>query len=83
MEIIRDLEPFARGPYCGSQFWVGFDGAMDSNILIRAVQPHPAGFAVAWVGGGVTAKSDPAAEYEETLHKAAATLRALGVPPEA
>ena len=83
MEIIRDLEPFARGPYCGSQFWVGFDGGMDSNILIRTVQPHPAGFAVAWVGGGVTAKSDPAAEYEETLHKAAATLRALGVPPEA
>ena len=77
MEIIHELEPFARGPYCGSMFRVGFDGAMDSSILIRTVQPHPAGFALVWVGGGVTAKSDPAAEYEETLHKAAATLRAL------
>ena len=79
MQIIHELEPFARGPYCGSQFWVGFDGAMDANILIRTVRPHPAGFALAWVGGGITAKSDPAAEYDETLHKAAATLRALGV----
>ena len=79
MEIIRELEPCARGPYCGSQFWVGFNGAMDANILIRTVTPDPAGFAAVWVGGGITAKSDPAAEYEETLHKAAATLRALGI----
>ena len=79
MEIVRELEPAARGAYCGSMFWVGFDGAMDANILIRTVQPHPAGLAAAWVGGGITAKSDPAAEYEETLDKAAATLRALGV----
>ena len=79
MEIIHELEPAARGPYCGSMFWIGFDGAMDSSILIRTVLPHPAGFALAWVGGGVTARSDPAAEYDETLHKAAATLRALGV----
>jgi hypothetical protein len=35
MEIIAELEPTARGPYCGSLGWVGFDGAMDTNILIR------------------------------------------------
>ena len=80
MEIIHELEPFARGPYCGSQFWIGFDGAMDSNILIRTAWVRfPA--TVMWVGGGVTAKSDPAAEYEETLDKAAATLRALTSSP--
>ncbi|MFH5802758.1 anthranilate synthase component I family protein [Alienimonas sp. DA493] len=79
MEIIHELEPFARGPYCGSQFWIGFDGAMDSNILIRTAWLRDWG-TVAWVGGGVTAQSDPAAEYEETLHKAAATLRALCPP---
>src|SRR5947209_16026023 len=33
--IIAELEPTARGPYCGSVGWVGFDGAMDTNILIR------------------------------------------------
>ncbi|QDT17995.1 anthranilate synthase component I family protein [Alienimonas californiensis] len=76
MEIIHELEPFARGLYCGSQFWIGFDGAMDSNILIRTAWLRDWG-AIAWVGGGVTAQSDPAAEYEETLHKASATLRAL------
>ena len=81
MEVIDELEPAPRGHFCGAMFWVGFDGAMDSSVLIRTVRPHPAGVALAWVGGGITAKSDPAAEYEETLHKAAATLRALGVIP--
>ena len=81
MEIIDELEPAPRGHFCGAMFWIGFDGAMDSSILIRTVRPNPAGVALAWVGGGITAKSDPAAEYEETLHKAAATLRALGVSP--
>jgi para-aminobenzoate synthetase component 1 len=76
MEIIAELEPTARGPYCGALGYVGFDGTMDTNILIRT-------FTVArgWVqfpvGGGIVADSDPRREYEETLHKAEGLLRAL------
>ncbi|NNJ24682.1 anthranilate synthase component I family protein [Alienimonas chondri] len=83
MEIIHDLEPAARGPYCGSLFWAGRDGSLDANVLIRTVTRHRAtGRCVVPVGGGITARSDPAAEYEETLHKAAATLRAFDASSE-
>jgi para-aminobenzoate synthetase component 1 len=76
MEIIAELEPTVRGPYCGALGYIGFDGAMDTNLLIRT-------FTVArgWiqfpVGGGIVADSDPQREYEETLHKAEGLLRAL------
>jgi para-aminobenzoate synthetase component 1 len=76
MEIIAELEPTARGPYCGSIGFIGFDGAMDSNILIRTFTAGR-GWLQFPVGGGIVADSDPAAEYEETLHKAAGLLRAL------
>jgi para-aminobenzoate synthetase component 1 len=76
MEIIAELEPTARGPYCGSVGWVGFDGAMDTNILIRTFTAGR-GWVQFPVGGGIVADSDPATEYEETLHKAAGLLRAL------
>ena len=76
MEIIAELEPTARGPYCGSIGFVGFDGAMDTNILIRTFTAGR-GWLQFPVGGGVVADSDPAAEYAETLHKAAGLLRAL------
>ncbi len=76
MEIIAELEPTARGPYCGCLGWVGFDGAMDTNILIRTFTAGR-GWVQFPVGGGVVADSDPAREYEETLHKAAGLLRAL------
>ncbi len=76
MEIIAELEPTARGPYCGSVGWVGFDGAMDASILIRTFTAGR-GWLQFPVGGGIVADSDPAAEYEETLHKAAGLLRAL------
>jgi para-aminobenzoate synthetase component I len=76
MEVIAELEPTARGPYCGSLGYVGFDGAMDTNILIRTFTVG-GGWAQFPVGGGVVADSDPAREYEETLHKAAGLLRAL------
>ena len=78
MEVIRELEPAARGPYCGSLFWAGRDGSCDANVLIRTVVRHRrTGRCVLPVGGGITARSDPAAEYDETLDKAAATLRAF------
>lgn len=76
MEIIAELEPTARGPYCGSLGWIGFDGAMDTNILIRTFTIGK-GWVQFPVGGGIVADSDPQQEYEETLHKAAGLLRAL------
>jgi para-aminobenzoate synthetase component 1 len=76
MEVIAELEPTARGPYCGSVGFVGFDGAMDTNILIRTFTAGR-GWVQFPVGGGIVADSDPDREYEETLHKAAGLLRAL------
>ena len=76
MEIIAELEPTARGSYCGSVGFIGFDGAMDTNILIRTFTAGR-GWLQFPVGGGIVADSDPAREYEETLHKAAGLLRAL------
>ncbi|MBM4003412.1 MAG: anthranilate synthase component I family protein [Planctomycetes bacterium] len=76
MQIIAELEPTARGAYCGSLGYVGFDGTMDLSILIRTVTA-----AGGWwqfpVGGGIVAQSKPRLEYEETWHKAAGILRAL------
>ncbi|MGQ0635791.1 MAG: aminodeoxychorismate synthase component I [Planctomycetaceae bacterium] len=78
MEIIAELEPTARGPYCGSLFYVGFDGRADSSILIRTFTIRN-GWIQCPVGGGIVAQSDPEEEYAETLHKAEGMLRALEV----
>jgi para-aminobenzoate synthetase component 1 len=76
MEIIAELEPVTRGPYCGSLGYVGFDGAMDTSILIRTVTAG-GGWWQFPVGGGIVADSEPAVEYVETLHKAAGLLGAI------
>src|SRR5262245_31204817 len=76
MEVIAELEPTARGPYCGSLGYVGFDGRMDTSILIRTFTVGR-GWARFPVGGGIVADSSPEAEYQETLHKAEGMLRAL------
>lgn len=76
MEIISELEPTARGPYCGSLGYFGFDGAIDWNILIRTVIAS-AGWWQFPVGGGIVADSDPLREYEETWHKALGLLHAV------
>ncbi len=76
MEIIAELEPTARGPYCGSLGYIGFDGAMDTSILIRTLTLGR-GWVQFPVGGGIVADSDPEREYEETWHKAEGLLRAL------
>jgi para-aminobenzoate synthetase component 1 len=78
MEIIAELEPTARGPYCGSLGFIGFDGTMDTNILIRTFTAGR-GWVQFPVGGGIVADSDPQREYDETLHKAAGLLSALHV----
>ena len=77
MEIIAELEPTRRGPYCGAIGWLGGDGWMDTSITIRtyALKDGKVAFQA---GGGIVADSDPAAEYEETLDKARALIEALG-----
>ena len=77
MEIIAELEPTARGPYCGCLGYLGFDGTLDTSILIRTITAGR-GWWQAPVGGGIVAQSTPASEYNETWHKAAGLLRALG-----
>ena len=77
MDIIAELEPVARGVYCGAIGWIGDDGALDLNIAIRTVTLAN-GTASLHAGGGITALSDPVAEHQETLDKAQALLDALG-----
>ncbi|HEY8192030.1 MAG TPA: chorismate-binding protein, partial [Alphaproteobacteria bacterium] len=77
MEIIETIEPVRRGPYCGAMGYVGFNGAMDMNIAIRTLV-FDGGKANFHAGGGITAESDPAAEYQETLDKAEAIFGSFG-----
>ncbi len=76
MEIIRDLEPAARGPYAGTVGYFGLDGAMDMCITIRTFVLAD-GTAYLQSGAGIVADSDPEREYEECLHKARVLHRAL------
>jgi len=76
MEIIAELEPTARGPYCGSLGYIGFDGTMDLSILIRTITAGKGWWQMP-VGGGIVAQSIPQREYEETWHKATGLLKAL------
>lgn len=77
MEIITEMERYARGPYCGAIGYIGFDGTMDTNIVIRTAS-FRRGTCVVQAGGGIVTASDPAAEYEETLDKARAIFAAFG-----
>ena len=76
MEIIAELEPTARGAYCGSLAYLGFDGQMDASILIRTITAG-GGWWQLPVGGGIVAQSDPDDEYRETWHKARGMLKAV------
>ena len=78
MEIIAELEPEARGPYAGTVGYFGLDGAMDMCITIRTVVLAN-GRAYVQSGAGIVADSDPAKEFEECRHKAAALQKALGL----
>ena len=81
MQIIRELEPSPRGVYCGAIAWLGWDGAMDSSVVIRTLTITP-DQVVAQAGGGIVSDSDPAAEHEELMVKIRPVLRALGKLPE-
>ena len=76
MQVIDRIEREPRGAYCGSIGWFGYDGAMATNIAIRTVT-FADGCASFHVGGGVTALSDPEAEYRETLVKAERIFQAF------
>lgn len=76
MEIIHELEPTARGPYCGAIAWIGFDGAMDSSITIRSLTVD-GDTIIAQAGGGIVADSVPELEYEEAMVKLRPLLSVL------
>lgn len=76
MDIITAIEGRARGVYCGSIGYLGFDGSLDLNIAIRTVTLGN-GQARLQAGGGITVLSDPAAEYAETMAKAARVFAAF------
>jgi anthranilate synthase component 1 len=76
MEIIAELEGRARGVYAGAVGYLDFAGNLDCCIAIRTVWMRD-GMAYVQAGGGIVADSHPAAEYEESLNKARAVLRAL------
>jgi para-aminobenzoate synthetase component 1 len=76
MEIIDELEPVLRGPYCGAMGYLGFNRESQLNIAIRTAICKD-GVAHFNVGAGIVADSNPAAEYEETLAKARGFLAAL------
>jgi para-aminobenzoate synthetase component 1 len=78
MQIIDELEPVRRGPYCGAIGYLAADGSMQFNVAIRTMLVKD-GLVHIPVGGGIVADSNPQAEYEETLTKAKAMFDALGI----
>jgi para-aminobenzoate synthetase component I len=78
MEIIDELEPLSRGPYCGCHGYLGFNRESHLSITIRTAICKD-GLAHFNVGAGIVADSNPQAEYDETLAKAAGFLAALNL----
>ncbi len=79
MEILDELEPTARGPYAGAVGYIGWGGTqMDTAIAIRTMVVRD-GRAHVQAGAGIVADSDPESEYEETVNKARALLRAVAM----
>ena len=78
MQIIDELEGEARGPYCGAVGYVARDGSMQFNVAIRTITVANS-VARFNVGAGIVADSNPSDEYDETMTKATAMLKALGV----
>jgi anthranilate synthase component 1 len=76
MEIIDEMEPTKRGPYGGAVGYFDFSGNMDTCIAIRTIVMDGR-TAYVQAGGGIVADSVPATEYQETLNKAMALLRAI------
>lgn len=84
MDAIARIEEIGRGPYCGAIGYVDDRGRADFSVAIRTMMLDSGRRRLVLpVGGGVTLRSDPLKEYEETIHKARAGLVALGKKDEA
>lgn len=81
MEIIEELEPSRRGIYTGSIGWIGYNGDMELNIVIRTLLAKD-GHAYIQSGAGIVIDSNPKHEYKESLKKAQALLRAKELSEE-
>lgn len=77
VEICKELEKFPRDIYSGAFGYLGFDGSADFGMTIRTLV-FEGKTATLGVGGGITIDSDPESEFEETMLKSKALLRALG-----
>ena len=76
MQIIEELEPMRRGIYGGSVLYADFAGNLDSCIGIRTMLMQGKS-AYLQAGAGIVADSDPAREFQESMNKAQALLRAV------
>jgi anthranilate synthase component 1 len=78
MEIIDEVEPLKRGPYGGAVGYIDFTGNMDTCIALRTLVMKDGRI---WVqaGAGIVADSVPEEEYQETLNKARAMLKAIHI----
>jgi len=76
MQVIAELEPTARGVYCGAIGYLSTSGALDTSIVIRTYLARGSDVYFQ-VGGGIVADSDPEQEYRETLDKAQGLIAAL------
>jgi anthranilate synthase component 1 len=76
MEIIAELEPDKRGPYAGAAGYFSFTGNMDMAIAIRTMVKKK-GIVYVQSGCGIVYDSVPEREYEETMNKALAQLKAI------
>ncbi|HCI86140.1 MAG TPA: anthranilate synthase component I [Dehalococcoidia bacterium] len=76
MQLIAELEPDKRGPYSGAVGYFSYTGTMDTAISLRTMVMKDS-VAYLQAGGGIVADSDTQMEYEETLHKMGALMRAI------
>ncbi len=81
LEIISSLEQDARGAYAGTVGYFGFDGNMDTCLAIRTMVGRGNTFSVQ-AGAGIVADSNPTTEYQETVNKASAMLKAIEMAEE-
>jgi anthranilate synthase component 1 len=88
MQIIDELEPTRRGPYGGAVGYADFAGNMDMAIALRTMVVMPADASGRWTvhlqaGGGIVADSEPDAEHQETVNKAAALAKSVDLAEKA
>jgi anthranilate synthase component 1 len=81
MQIIDELEPVKRGGYGGAVGYLGYGGDLDTAIHIRTVVVKD-GVAHVQAGGGTVADAEPSYEYEESVAKSRAAMRAIALACE-